>query len=319
MRMKAVRAGVAAALVAVLAPAMSTPQQMTKMRIGAAAIDIGGIVYYALDLGYFKRVGLDVEIVRSPNGPATAAAVVGGTLDAGSGNALTLAEAHARGLPFVFIAPGGAYTSTSPTAGMVAAKASTDRLPKDFNNKTIAVATLGSLGEIAARAWLDQGGADLGSVKFVEMPYSSMAAAIASGRVAAAVMEEPVLDKTLAGDARLVAPIYDAISKDFSEGGSFTTAEYARTHLDVIRRFYSAVAAACKWANANQAASAKILEKYSGIPAATMTHRVHYHETLDAADLQPLVDAAAKYGPLKSAFPAAELIAPGLPPPAGAR
>ena len=310
--MIAVRASVLVLIVALCMTGTSTPQQMTKLRVGASAIDIGGVVYYALDLGYFKRAGLDVELTRSANGPATAAAVVGGTLDAGSGNALTLAEAHARGLPFVFIAPGGAYTSASPTAGMVAAKSSTDRTPKDFNNKTIAVATLGSLGEIAARAWLDQGGADLKTVKFVEMPYSSMASAIAGGRVAAAVMEEPTLDSTLAGDTRLVAPIYDAISHDFSEGGSFTTIEYARAHPDVIRRFYAAVAAACKWANANQAASAKILEKYSGVPAATMVHRVHYHETLDAANLQPLVDAAAKYGPMKSTFPATELIAPGL-------
>ena len=309
------QACIATVLFALLVPAAAVPQQPTKLRIGAAAIDIGGIVYYALDLGYFKQAGLDVEIVRSANGPATAAAILGGTLDAGSGNALSLAEAHERGLRFVFIAPGGAFTSTSPTSGLVAPKSSTAHTAKDFNNKTIAVATLGSLGEIAVRAWLDQGGADLKTIKFIELPFSAMGPAISGGRVDGAVMEDPALDNVLAGgDARLVAPVYAAIAPEFSEGGSFTTLEFARTHPDVMRRYYTAVVAACRWANANQAASAKILEKYSGVPAATMTHRVHYLETLDAADLQPLVNAAARYGPLKSPFPASELIAPGLPP-----
>ena len=43
-----------------------------------------------------------------------------------------------------------------------------------------------------------------------------------------------------------------------------------------------------------------------------MTHRVRYHERLDPARIQPLIDAAAKYGRLKAAFPATELLAPGL-------
>jgi NitT/TauT family transport system substrate-binding protein len=302
----------ACVLCAALAPATGGAQQPYHLRVGAVPVDVGAVAYYGVDEGFFKKAGLDVELVALANGPAIAAAVASGTIDAGSSNALSLAQAHERGLNFVFIAPAGAYTSTVPTAGMVVAKTSTASTAKDFTGKTIAVATLGSLGEIGTRAWLDQNGVDLKTVKFIEMPYSAMDAALVAGRVDAATMEEPALDRALATNERLFAPVYDAIGKDFSEGGFFATADFVKTHLDVVRRFSAAVNEASRWANANQTTSGLILQKYSGISSADLKHRVHYHDKLDPARIQPLINAAAKYGTLKAPFPAADLIAQGL-------
>jgi NitT/TauT family transport system substrate-binding protein len=186
------------------------------------------------------------------------------------------------------------------------------RVAKDLNGKTIAVATLGSLGEIAMRAWLDQNGADLTTVKFVEMPYSAMDTAIVANRVDAAAMEEPALDRILATDGRLLAHCYDAIAKDFSEGGYFATADFVKAHLDVVRRFAAVITQTARWANANQSTTAKILEKLTGILPADLAHRVHYHDKLDPLAIQPLINAAAKYGTLKAPFPASEIMAQGL-------
>jgi hypothetical protein len=41
-------------------------------------------------------------------------------------------------------------------------------------------------------------------------------------------------------------------------------------------------------------------------------HRVYYPARLDAAQLQPLIDAAARYGVLKATFPASDLFVQGL-------
>lgn len=287
-------------------------QQGNQLRLGTAPVEVGALGYYAADEGFFKKAGLDVQLVAAANGPAIAAAVASGTLDIGSGNALSIAQAHERGLNFVYIAPAGAYTSSSPTAACVVAKTSPVHTAKDLDGKTIAVATLGSLGEIAFRAWLDQNGADLSTIKFVEMPYSSMDTAIVAGRVDAAAMEEPALDRLLATDGRLLSRCYDAIAKDFSEGGYFATADFVKSHLDLVRRFVAVVNQTARWANANQSTTAVILAKYSGISTSDLVHRVHYHEKLDPAELQPLINAAAKYGTLKAPFPASEIIAQGL-------
>jgi hypothetical protein len=40
---------------------------------------------------------------------------------------------------------------------------------------------------------------------------------------------------------------------------------------------------------------------------------MYYPERLRASELQPLIDASAKYGLLKASFPAKDIIAPGVP------
>jgi hypothetical protein len=40
--------------------------------------------------------------------------------------------------------------------------------------------------------------------------------------------------------------------------------------------------------------------------------RMYYPDRLRMADLQPLIDASAKYGILKAPFPAKDLFAPGI-------
>jgi NitT/TauT family transport system substrate-binding protein len=309
---RVLRAIAASVLCFALAPRPGVAQQPYHLRVGTAPVEVGALAFYAADQGFFKKAGLDVELVAMANGPAIAAAVASGTLDAGSANALSIALAHERGLNFVYVCPGGAYTSAVPTAGLVVARTSTVQNAKDLSGKTIAVATLGSIGEIATRAWLDQNGVVQGNVKFVEMPYSSMETALTSGRVDAATMEEPALDRMLATDTRLIAPVYDAISKDFAEGGYFATADFVKAHLDLMRRFNAVISATARWANANPGTTARILTKYTGIATDDLKHRVRYHDTLDPARVQPLIDAAAKYGALKATFPASQIIAQGV-------
>jgi NitT/TauT family transport system substrate-binding protein len=185
-------------------------------------------------------------------------------------------------------------------------------MPRDFAGKTFGVNTVGAIGQIAICAWLDKGGVDWKGVRFIELPYSTMLPALDSGRIDGALLAEPALDKAVADGGIMIAPIYNAIAFEFTDGGFFALADYVKSHLDAIRRFNLAIGQAARWGNANHAASAKILEKYSGVPASEMTHRVKYYERLKPEDIQPLIDAAAKYGTLKQSFAAAEIIAPGL-------
>jgi NitT/TauT family transport system substrate-binding protein len=294
-------------LAAMAAPARA--QTATTLRVSTGTAEVGALQFYAADLGLYVKAGLDVQLMPAQNGPANAAAVASGSLDIGSGNALATAQARERGIPFVYVSPSGEYTSAAPTAGLVVPKNSPARTAADLSGKTIAVATLGSLGEIATRAWLDQHHVDLKTVKFVELPFPAMDVAIATGHVDAAAVEEPLLSRILAGDAKPFADIYDAIADRFSEGGSFTTEDFVRTHTPALRRFAAVMAETARWANANPAASAVILQKYTGIDVSQERHRVHFADRLDPRQLQPLIDVAAKYGTLKASFPASQLIA----------
>ena len=169
-----------------------------------------------------------------------------------------------------------------------------------------------SISEVGVRAWLDRNGVDDDSVKFVETPYSAMNAALVAGRVDAAVTEEPVTSSVLGADGRVLAYVIDAIAPQFIEGAYFCTLTYARTQTDVIRRFTDAMAETAAWANAHRDLSLKILNKYSKVTFPPTMHRMTYPERLRARDLQPLIDASARYGLLKAPFPASEMFAPGI-------
>ncbi|MFN2450623.1 MAG: ABC transporter substrate-binding protein [Candidatus Baltobacteraceae bacterium] len=280
-----------------------------SLKVATTPIDIGAEALWAKDQGFFKKAGVDVEVTLISNGAAIAAAVASNAVDIGQANIVSLATAHERGLPFVVVAPGGYYAAAEPTTAMVVAKNSPFKSAKDLNGKTIAVSGIKNITQVGASAWLSQNGGDYGSVHFIELPFSQMAPALAAGRVGAAVVAEPELSQTLDGNGRLMGNVYDAVAKEFVIGAWFTTSEWAKQHPDVVKRFAAVMLETATWANAHHAESAKILEKYTKQTIQPRMRRVHFATKFTPSEVQPLIDAAAKYGVTKTAFPALELIA----------
>lgn len=286
--------------------------QSAKLRVASAPVDAGAGSIYAYETGIYTKYGLDVELVMGGNGSTIAAAVAGGSLDVGSANTLAIATAHEHGVPFVFIAPSGDWTSRAPTGGLLVAPASPVRTASDLNGKTVGVAIVHGLAEITVRTWIDKNGGKSETVKFLELPYSESGAALAAGRADAASVEEPNFSLLVSNGYRLIARPSDAIASQWTQGGYFCTLDFARAHPDVVKKFAAAMAEMAVWANKNHDATAQILEKYSHTPVNPATHRMYYPEHLSAPEMQPLIDAAAHYGVLKAPFPAKELFAPGL-------
>ena len=306
---------VAFALIAALLPMRGGSQTLPHVRVAAIPIDVGALSYYAAQQGFFKKHGLDVEIVQGGNGAAIAAAVVGGSIDIGDGNTTTLATGHERGVPFVMAAPSGAYSSKAPTGALLVAKNSPIKGPKDLIGKTVGLSGVRNISEVATRAWLDKNGVNGDTVKFVEIPFTQMGPALTAGRIDAAMAEEPAFSTIVGTDVgRVLATPYDTIAPLWIEGGYFVTLDYAKANPDVIRKFADAMAEAAVWANANHAATAALLAEFAKTPVAPNVQRMYYPPRLRAAELQPLIDASAKYGVLKAPFPAKDMFAPGLPP-----
>ena len=223
--MRAAIRPIVAALIVLALPAPVWSQQTPVIRVATPPIDAGGQPFYARDMGFFKKAGLNVEVVT------------------------------------------------------------------------------------VANAWLDRNGGNYQTVKYIDMPFATMVDAVEHGRVDAAVLAEPQLDDALAKHrVRVLSYPYEAIAKEFLLGGWFANADWYKTHGEAARAYRSAMQMAGDWANKNQAESAKVLEQAIG-SAVTAGGRVIYATSLDPKTIQPLIDAAAKYGALRKAFPAADLAA----------
>jgi ABC-type nitrate/sulfonate/bicarbonate transport system substrate-binding protein len=283
-------------------------QTGTTLRIATLPIESAAEVFYAKDMGFFAKAGLDVDIQTMQTSAAMAAAAVSNSVDIGYSPVDSMATIHQKKVPVIVIAPANEYISPSGNAGLVLPANSPVHLAKDLNGKIIAVSNLRSLSENAARAWMDRNGGDSTSVKFVEIPFPAMLPALDGGRVDAAWVAEPFLSAA-AKNGRMAEFGFDAIAKRFLIGAWFTTAQWATDHPDVVARFASVIHETAVWANKNQAQSGQIVAKYTKIdPAvlATMT-RSHYAEQLTPGSMQPLIDISAKYNGF-AAFPAQELI-----------
>ncbi|HXP92824.1 MAG TPA: ABC transporter substrate-binding protein [Candidatus Binatia bacterium] len=286
--------------------------QGTKIRVATSPNDSGAEAFYAQDMGFFKKAGLDVEVIAIGNASLIHSGVLSGSIDIGSTSMPPAALAHERGLPYVLIAPGAVYSSRTPTSALVVAKNSPIKTASDLNGKTIGVRDLTNVGSVATEAWIDKNGGDARSIKFVELPDSAAAPAVVQGRVDAASIAEPFLDEALKLDTRVLAPTYSAIANEFMIGAWFSTLDYAKAHPDIIRKFAAVVLETARWANKNQARSAQILAKYAKVTVSSTMARVGYAERLAPSQIQPLIDAAARYGTIKASFPASDLFAPGI-------
>jgi NitT/TauT family transport system substrate-binding protein len=290
-------------------------QTLTTLNVATIGGDVGGEIYYAKDLGMFKKVGLDVTISDITNGGAISSAVASGALDIGYSNAVSTIIAHDKGLPFMIIGGANMHETAAPTAGILAVgRTSAFHSAKDLNGKTIATIGLSNISYVAVRAWLDKNGGDSSTVHFLEVPFGQMEQAIQTGRVDAASIDaqsDPTIGKP--GDPlRVLGIAYDGIGPRFLPSVWFTSADWIAKHPDEAKKFASVMRDAANWANVHRKESAEILVKYSKntMEEINSVPRVSYAAVVTPDLIQPVIDDSAKYGLIKAPFPAAAIISP---------
>ena len=291
------------------AGAQTAPAATTTLKIGIVPVEAAAELFYGIDMGFFKKQGLDIDLQVMQNGAAIASAVAGGSLDIGFADTISISSAHARGLPFVYLAPTLLNTYTSPTLAMVVLGSGPIHDAKDLNGKTIGVNGINNITMVPFEAWIDKSGGDSKTVKWLEVPLPAANDAIAGGKIDGGTLGEPFI--TFGADKGLRAIYVDknGIAPRYALAGFMTSKDWAAKNPALAAKFIAAIKETAQWANANHAASAPILSKYTKIPLPVVEHmkRGEYAETLLVSDFQPVIDAAAKYGVLPKAFPAAEM------------
>ena len=298
---------------AVAAPAVfgrALAQTPATLRVGIIPIEPTCSAYYAKENGFYEKAGLDVEITAGASTPALAAAVVAGTYDIAYSTVSTLATAHARGIPFVIIAPAGVINGSKAIGGIVVAETSTIKTAKDFNGKTFGTSGLNTLAEYLPRAWVDKNGGDSSTMKFIEIPFPQIGDALAAGRIDAAYLVEPFLTIAKTRNvARFLSTGDDAIAPVYLASAWYATIAWAKAHPDLVARFAAAMAEAGRWANANPAKVVPIIAAHlKADPAVTASApRTDFTDRLVAAQIQPWIDITARYAKFPP-FPSSDLV-----------
>ena len=180
---------------------------------------------------------------------------------------------------------------------------------KDLDGKTIACNGLQNISQIGPEAWLDKNGGNLATLKWTDMPFPDMIAAINARRVDAALMAEPVLSDALANGSVYSATLTMELRRPSSSVPGLLP-------VPGQRRIPMSFGVSKKQSQRLPSGQTKIMRSRRDTQPGDETRRppdmkrATYGETLDPALMQPLIDATVKYGTLKTAFPAIELVAP---------
>jgi NitT/TauT family transport system substrate-binding protein len=300
------------------APAALTVLDAAPVRAASETITVVGVpsedmtdIYYAVKTNMFSRKGLDVKLVDATSGGAATAAVVSGTYQLGKSSLLALFNAHLAGIPMVAIAGDILNEPKNPRSLLQIAPDSPYKTGADLNGKTIGVPALGDATTLAIRAWVDKTGGDWHSLKFVEIPNSAMEAAIVTHRVDAAILQTPQLDISIAkGTTKTLSYANEAIAPTFILAGYVALADWVKANTAAARTFVSTLAVATAYVNTHRSETAPLVAEFSKttLENVAQMHRTTNPTTLDPALVQPLIDAAAKYGIIARAFPAREII-----------
>ncbi|HEY5348638.1 MAG TPA: ABC transporter substrate-binding protein, partial [Candidatus Lustribacter sp.] len=192
----------------------------TALQLGTMATDGSAQPFYGVDRNFFKDAGFDVKLTVLNNTAQLASAVAGGALEIGFGSVIPLAQAHLRGLNFQVIAPAIIYNGKTPVNVIMVGKNSTVKTAADLNGQTVAVNGLRDLTQYEMQAFIDKNGGDVKSVKLIETPFSEMAVALATGRVAAGILAEPFWTAALP-TCRVLGNGSEAVGKHYMVTGWF--------------------------------------------------------------------------------------------------
>lgn len=309
-RARLLRGGTASAIA--LAAVRNHAAAAATLHAGSALEDTVRPLLWGIGSGTFRKLGITVEVEPMASGAATIAAVVGGALDVGHSSLLSVFAAHQRNVPISLIAQGWNYVKSDPRGGLLVRKDAPYQTARDLNGKTFAASAIGDLKSLQIRAWVDQHGGDAKTLKFVELPASAEVAALQAGRVDGIVAFDPWIDQALAsGTVRQLADPGDAIAPRFLLTGWIARNEFIAANSDAVRAFALGMRTAAAYANAHDAEMAPLLAPFFKRPVEELAKARHLPlaTTLDPRDIQPVIDAAVKYGALPAAFPASDLIA----------
>lgn len=305
-------AGALVLSLAVALPAATLAQPASPLiRVGAGPDDTSLPLIYAAQAGLFAKAGLNVELQKLAGAAVVGAALAGGSLEIGKASALSVVTAHAKGLPFTVIGNLASYNTENPDFALIVLNTSPVKVAKDLPGKVLAAVSLADMNTIATFAWLDQHGVDSTSLKYVEMPASATLAAMEQERVVGSTVYEPMLSSAVAsGKVRILGYPFDAIGKHFADGLLFANVSWVADHRDLVDRFLHVMQDASTYVAAHENDLIPMLAAYSGVDPATIAKSRHAGRgvALVPADLQPVIDAAAKYHAIPKGFPAAEMI-----------
>jgi NitT/TauT family transport system substrate-binding protein len=284
----------------------------TTLKVGVIPIADVAPLYLGMKKGFFDEVQLKIDPQLAEGGAAITPAVLSGDFQIGFSNTISLLIAASKDLPVQIISQGvlAGKTEEEAWADLLVLKDGPIKEPKDLEGKTIAVNTLKNICEVTIKASLEPEGVAVDTLKFTEVPFPDMNAALDSKRVDGACVVEPFVSQGKAGKARGIDPFYVRTAPDLTVATYFTSKQYAEQNGDVVDRFVEAMNRSLTYAQSHPDEVRQVLLDYTEIPpeAVEQIKLPIWRPDLNEPTIEKLSDLSLKYGLIEEQPDLGELI-----------
>ncbi|MFF7170638.1 ABC transporter substrate-binding protein [Streptomyces pseudovenezuelae] len=250
----------------------SSSDGTTTVKLGLIPIVDVAPVYLGQKKGFYSKRGLKLDISTASGGAAIVPGVASGQFPFGFSNVTSLLIAQASGVPIKAVSNGIASTGVQSKdfAGIAVKKGSSVKSAKDLEGKKVAINTLKNINESAVRESVRKAGGDPDEVKFVELAFDQMPAALDGGQVDAACAVEPALATIKSQGGQVIAsPLVD-VAANTTVALYFTSTRYQQQHPDLVKKFQEATAESLAYADAHPDEARRIITTYTKIPASVL-------------------------------------------------
>lgn len=258
----------------------------TVVRVGTLKALSDAPIYIAMQRGYFRRQGLDVQNVNFDSGANMIAPLSSGQLEVGAGSpSAGLYNAMASGLKMSIVADKGHLAKDADYVAVLARKALKNKLHswKDLKGRRIGLVSTSNSSYVQLSNALTAGGLSASDVRIEQMDFPSMGPALANGSIDVAFAPEPFVtqfvSKSLAYRWRGVNSVVPGqqaavlmYNVDFATSDKATAKKFMVAYLKGVRDYNDAFFG--KKTEKNFDEVAKILTKYTTIKDASVLKKM---------------------------------------------
>jgi NitT/TauT family transport system substrate-binding protein len=238
-----------------------------KVTVGVVPIVDVAPIYLGKEKGFFSKRQIDLHLESGQGGAAIVPGVVSGQFQLGFSNLTSLLVAQDKGLGLKVVASGNSSTGEAGKdfGAVVVTANSPIRSAKELAGKRVAVNTLKNIGDTTVRASVRKAGGDPKAVKFTELAFADMLAALQGNRIDAAWVVEPFLSQAKSQGARVVAWNFVDTAPDLAVAAYFTGTKQLETKADLVKRFTEAMNESLEYATAHPDEARAIITTYTKI------------------------------------------------------
>ncbi|HKS99777.1 MAG TPA: ABC transporter substrate-binding protein [Rugosimonospora sp.] len=267
--------------------AAATPD---NVKVGVIPIVDVAPIYLGKAQGFFTKYNINLTMALAQGGAAIVPGVVSGQYQFGFSNVVSLLLGESQQVPIKAVANG--VNSTGDPAkdfGELIVKDPNIKTAKDLAGKTVATNTLKNIVDTSVKYMVSKAGGDPATVKFVELGFPDMAAALSAGRVQGIFVVEPFLSAALAKGWHPVGSFAD-VDPNLCISVYFTSTQLEQQKPDLVKRFTEAMNESLAYADSHPDAVQQIVTTYTQIPAAAAAKMTlpKWPTTIDKASIDKL-------------------------------